>query len=150
MSSSHLLPTCLGTCESLNESRTCELGSFEGHAAFLLFPASVSRRSSQGTCLWISLRRNRVQYCQTSDSIEEKHNFYKILSSVMLNLASTTLEKIGSFTVYDSGEMSLSNRPLTLRLQLLESEGIPIAIPRHRCYSTVDSYVYDLLKLAWT
>ena len=63
----------------------------------------------------------------------------------MLNLARLPLKKIGSFTISDSGEMSLSNRPLTVRLPLLETEGIPTNIPRDRCYSTTDSYLRDLL-----
>jgi hypothetical protein len=78
------------------------------------------------------------------DTITQKHNFYRSLSQVMLDLARRPLEKIGSFTVHDSGEISLSNRPLTLRIPLLGSEGIPTNIPRDRCYSTVDSYLHDL------
>ncbi len=41
--------------------------------------------------------------------------------------------------------MSLSNRPLTARLPLLECEDIPTNIPRDRCYTTTDSYLHDLL-----
>lgn len=63
----------------------------------------------------------------------------------MLDLA-CPLEKIGSFTIHNSGEMSLSNRPLTVRLPLLENEGIPTNIARDRCYSTTDSYIRDLLN----
>ncbi|KAJ9644797.1 uncharacterized protein PV06_08292 [Exophiala oligosperma] len=76
---------------------------------------------------------------------EQKLNFYKSLSKIMLNLARCPLPKIGSFTINNSGEISLSNRPLTARLPLLECEGIPTSIPSDRCYSTTDSYIRDLL-----
>lgn len=77
---------------------------------------------------------------------QQKRNLYKHLSRIILNLASRPLDKIGSLTVHDSGEVCLDNRPLTLRLALLENEGIPINIPRDRCYPTTDSYLRDLLN----
>ncbi|KAJ4527924.1 hypothetical protein HRR83_000676 [Exophiala dermatitidis] len=80
------------------------------------------------------------------DTDEQKQNFYKSLSKIMLELARCPLPTIGSFTVHNSGEISLSNRPLTVRLPLFEGEGIPIDIPRDRCYLTTESYVHDLLK----
>lgn len=43
----------------------------------------------------------------------------------MLDLTSQRLEKIGPFTVSNDGETRLSNRLLTARLPLLESENIP-------------------------
>lgn len=76
---------------------------------------------------------------------EQKRNFYRSLSRIMLDLAHISLPKIGSFTIHDSGEMSLSNRPLTMQLPLLESSGIPVSIPRGRTYITTDSYIRDLL-----
>ena len=63
----------------------------------------------------------------------------------MLDLAGHPVTKIGSFTIHDSGKMSLSNRPLTLQLPLLESDGIPTRILRDRTYSTTDTYIRDLL-----
>ena len=80
------------------------------------------------------------------DTDGQKRNFYRSLSRVMLNLARCPLQKIGSFTIHDTGEMSLSNRPLTARLPLFECEGIPTNIPRGRCYSATDSYIRGLLN----
>ncbi len=79
-------------------------------------------------------------------SDEQKRNFYKSLSNIMLDLTSRPLKSIGSFTVNDFGEISLTNRPLIARLPLLESEGVPTNIPRDRTYSTTDSYIRDLLR----
>jgi hypothetical protein len=63
----------------------------------------------------------------------------------MLELASHSFEKIGSLTVLNNGELSLSNRPLTLQLPLLESENILTDIPGNQCYSTTHSYLLRLL-----
>jgi hypothetical protein len=80
------------------------------------------------------------------NSIEQKRSFYKSLSRIFLALARCPLPRIGSFTIQNTGEMCLNNRPLTLRLPLLENEGIPTGIPQDRCYSTTDSYLRALLK----
>jgi hypothetical protein len=63
------------------------------------------------------------------DSKEQTRNFYRNLAKVMLNLACRPKTIIGSLTIYNSGKMSLSNRPLTVRLPLLEHEGISTNIP---------------------
>ncbi|KAJ5714476.1 uncharacterized protein N7483_011657 [Penicillium malachiteum] len=44
-----------------------------------------------------------------------------------------------------SGNLTLSNRLLTLQLQLLENEHIPVDIPRQITHATADSYIHDLL-----
>lgn len=44
------------------------------------------------------------------------------------------------------GSIALCNRPLDLHFQMLENEGIPSGIPRHRTYPEVESYVSDLLS----
>lgn len=80
------------------------------------------------------------------DIDKQKRNFYRSLSKVMLNLVRCPLQKISSFTIDDTGEMSLNNRPLTARLPLFKCEGIPTDIPRGQCYSVTDSYIRDLLK----
>jgi hypothetical protein len=48
--------------------------------------------------------------------------------------------------VNDHGAVSLSNRPLNVRLPLLESEGIPPIIPQNRTYTMTDLYMHDLLR----
>jgi hypothetical protein len=45
----------------------------------------------------------------------------------MLDLAKP-LDRIGSFIVHDSGEVTLGNHPLTKEIARLENEGIPPAI----------------------
>lgn len=74
----------------------------------------------------------------------ERQTFYKSMSKIILDLAQP-LDRIGSFTVNDSGDVTLSNRALTKQMAVLESEGIPGAIPRSTCHTSTYDYVHDLL-----
>ncbi|ERF74114.1 hypothetical protein EPUS_06383 [Endocarpon pusillum Z07020] len=49
------------------------------------------------------------------------------------------------FRIDDDGSLTLQNRPLSLEIQDLENEEIPVDMPRDFTYSTVDSYVADIL-----
>lgn len=71
-------------------------------------------------------------------------NLFKSLSRIILSLGRIPLPRIGSFTIDDAGVISLTNRPLTLRLQYLENEGIP-TMDRERTYTSVEPYQSDLL-----
>jgi hypothetical protein len=62
-----------------------------------------------------------------------------------INSCSHSIAKIGSFTLYENGYLSLSNRPLTLEIQQLENEHIPVDIPRNVTHTTVDSYLNDII-----
>ena len=88
-----------------------------------------------------------------SDSWDEKRddkgrrqNLFKDLSKIILSLARIPLPRIGSFTINDAGVISLTNRPLTLRLQELENEGIPISIAKQDTYTSIEPYIQDLLS----
>ena len=87
-----------------------------------------------------------------SESWEEKRqdkslrtNLFRDLSRIILSLGRIPLARIGSFTLDNTGVLSLTNRPLTLRLQELENGGIPIDIARGNTYTTVEPYILDLL-----
>ena len=97
-----------------------------------------------------------VKYDDTqmlSESWDEKRhdkvrrtNLFRDLSKILISLARVPLPRIGSFTIDDKGSISLTNRPLTLRLQELENEGIPIEISKQDTYTAVEPYVQDLLS----
>ncbi|KAL2256486.1 hypothetical protein VTK26DRAFT_1597 [Humicola hyalothermophila] len=70
---------------------------------------------------------------------------FRDLSRIMLSLAQTRFPKIGSLRLDDHGVVSLTNRPLTLKLHQLENEGISTGIPRDLTYPTTDTYLSDLL-----
>lgn len=74
-----------------------------------------------------------------------RHNLFADLSRIMVSLAKIPQPRIGSFTIDNKGFISLSNRPLTLRLQALENEGIPSNIQRLRTYECTKCYAMDLL-----
>jgi hypothetical protein len=56
----------------------------------------------------------------------QRTNLFRDLSRIMLSLSQLPLPRIGSWTLDSNGILQLSNRPLTLRLQQLENEGISI------------------------
>ncbi|KAJ5779744.1 hypothetical protein N7457_007464 [Penicillium paradoxum] len=68
------------------------------------------------------------------------------LAKIMLSLNRVKLPQIGSLSLDDKGIVQLKNRPLTLRLQTFENEGIP-TIPRNCTYQCVEPYILDLLQL---
>ncbi|EEP81145.1 predicted protein [Uncinocarpus reesii 1704] len=74
-------------------------------------------------------------------------NLFRDLSRIFLSLARHPVPKIGSVTIDNSGFLRFENRPLPLGIQELENEEIPIDIPRDYTYSTVDSYIVDILGL---
>jgi hypothetical protein len=63
----------------------------------------------------------------------------------MLALARVPLLKIGSFLLDENGYFILNNRPLTLGIQQLENEDIPVEMPQNTTHSTIDAYVNDIL-----
>jgi hypothetical protein len=73
-------------------------------------------------------------------------NLFRGLSQVLLTLSHIPLPRIGSFIIDDGGFLRLANRPLTVELQDLENECIPVDIPRDRTYCSVDSYIDDLIS----
>ncbi|KZF21067.1 hypothetical protein L228DRAFT_253632 [Xylona heveae TC161] len=74
-----------------------------------------------------------------------RKNLFRDLSKVMLTMSRIALPKIGSFIIDDNGYLRLANRPLTLMLQDLENENIPVDMPRSQTIASVDSYVNSLL-----
>lgn len=84
---------------------------------------------------WEELRHNQ----------DRRANLFKGLSRIILSLAQSPLPRIGSLTIDDRGILTLSNRPLTLRLHHLENEGVPTNIEKNLTYSTTEAYLLDLL-----
>lgn len=78
-------------------------------------------------------------------SQEKRSNLFRDLSRIMLSLSQLPQPRIGSWTLDSKGILQLTNRPLTLRLQQLENEGIPTDIDRSLTYSATDGYYLDIL-----
>ncbi|KAJ8059608.1 hypothetical protein OCU04_011263 [Sclerotinia nivalis] len=84
---------------------------------------------------------NEFRHCEV-----RKTNLFRDLSRIMLSLSQSPLPRIESWTLDSNGILQLSNRPLTLRLQQLENEGISTNIDRSLTYSATDAYYLDLLS----
>ena len=74
-----------------------------------------------------------------------RRNLFRSLVNILLDLMEVPLPRIGSFTVLDTGEVSLTGRPLTAALASLEAEEISSDMPPGTTYSSAGSYVEDLL-----
>ncbi|KAL4885175.1 hypothetical protein BJY04DRAFT_231781 [Aspergillus karnatakaensis] len=73
-------------------------------------------------------------------------NLFRGMSQIMLSLAQSPSDRIGSLTINNEGIIEHTNRPLTLRLHHLENESVPTSMDRDLTYSTSDSYFMDLLS----
>ncbi|KAF1986312.1 hypothetical protein K402DRAFT_431198 [Aulographum hederae CBS 113979] len=81
-----------------------------------------------------------------SDSLL-RANFFRGLSRIILSLGQVPMSRIRSWTMDESGRLSLKNRPLLCHLQQAENEGIPTGIPRDLVYTTANSFYSDLLAV---
>ncbi|RAK94065.1 hypothetical protein BO79DRAFT_241647 [Aspergillus costaricaensis CBS 115574] len=74
-----------------------------------------------------------------------RQTLFNDLAKITLSLNRIQLPRTGSLTMTNEGVIRLTNRPLTLRLQTFENEGIP-TIPRDSTYESVEPYLLDLLQ----
>ena len=81
---------------------------------------------------------------ESEDAPWRRENLYRDLSRIMIHLAQAQHNHIGSLTVTEAGEIRMANRPLFLRLQWLENEGIETNIAREKTYDSALSYWLDL------
>ena len=80
------------------------------------------------------------------DDPQRRQNFYRGLSRTILSLARVPQHRIGAFRFHDDGTLTLSNRPLTTNVAILENDGAPCCVPRDRTYATTEAYVSDMLS----
>jgi len=77
---------------------------------------------------------------------ELRSNLFRSLSRIILAMTRIHYYRVRSFIIDDQGLLGLENRPLTLEIQDLENDGIPLDTPRGRTFCTVDAYVDTLLS----
>ncbi|KKZ60961.1 hypothetical protein EMCG_04384 [[Emmonsia] crescens] len=75
----------------------------------------------------------------------QAQNLYQSISRIMISLAKVPQPQIGSWTIDDHGQISLSNRPMFCHLHQLENWDIPTDITRSMIYTSTDSFYLDLL-----
>ncbi|KAG6012016.1 hypothetical protein E4U43_007985 [Claviceps pusilla] len=84
---------------------------------------------------------------KTKDNdVRRRQNFFRDYTKIIVSLARVPQPRIGSFRFHSNGTITLSNRPLTTTMAVLENEGTPRCIPRDRTYTNTDSYVSDMLS----
>ncbi|KAM3497600.1 hypothetical protein MY11210_009700 [Beauveria gryllotalpidicola] len=75
-------------------------------------------------------------------------NLFRGLARIAVSINSIPHPRIGSLSLQpDNRTISLTNRPLNLYMHMVENDGVPSGIPRHRTYLEVESYLSDLLSL---
>ena len=73
---------------------------------------------------------------------------FRSISRLILKLAYIPLNCIGSFTFDPNiGTISLTNRPLTSGIAIIENDGASWVMDSDQTYKSVDPYVIDLLTL---
>ncbi|KAL3953719.1 hypothetical protein ACCO45_011675 [Purpureocillium lilacinum] len=82
------------------------------------------------------------QHC---DDPKRRTNMFRGLAGVMTRLAKLPLPRIGSWTIDNEGVLSLTNRPLSIHIHMIENTGIRSGIPRDRTYTSTEQYMLDLL-----
>ncbi|KAK4151607.1 hypothetical protein C8A00DRAFT_45227 [Chaetomidium leptoderma] len=86
-------------------------------------------------------------FSQSADPAK-RQNLFRGISRLILKLARVPLDRIGSFTFDpNTGTISLTNRPLTCCLAIIENDGAPRVMDADQTYESVDPYVADLLTL---
>ncbi|KAJ5720468.1 uncharacterized protein N7483_008402 [Penicillium malachiteum] len=86
-------------------------------------------------------------WLERRDNSEYRQTLFRDLSRILLSLTRISLPAIGSFVVEKDGYLRLKNRPLSVEIQALENDHIPTDMLRDYTYSTVESYIVDLLRM---
>jgi len=63
----------------------------------------------------------------------------------MLSLARVPQARIGSFQFHDNGTVTLTNRPLSCSVMILENDGAPRTMSRDETFVCTDAFVSDML-----
>ncbi|KAE8355183.1 hypothetical protein BDV28DRAFT_129457 [Aspergillus coremiiformis] len=107
------------------------------HSGYLLLEYIEPSRGSMLSNTWTDSQHD----------INLRTNLFHSLSRILLRISQIPLPRIGSFIIDHKGFLVLANRPLSIEIQQLENEQIPTGIQREYTYSTVDSYVADILTM---
>lgn len=69
------------------------------------------------------------------------------IARLTLSLARIPQPRIGAFQFHDDCTVTLSNRPLTCAIMMLENDGTPRTINKSNTYSCTESFVSDMITL---
>ncbi|KAL8367268.1 hypothetical protein RB599_010318 [Gaeumannomyces hyphopodioides] len=74
-----------------------------------------------------------------------RHRLFGGMARIILSLARIPQPRIGSFRFHDDGTISLTNRPFTIVLALLENNGAPRVLQSDTTYTCTEPFVSDML-----
>ncbi|KAE9977793.1 hypothetical protein EG328_001826 [Venturia inaequalis] len=80
------------------------------------------------------------------DPIRQKR-LHQGIAHLMLSLARIPQPRIGAFQFHDNCTVTLSNRPLTCAIMMLENDGTPRNIQRNDTYTCTEPFVSDMITL---
>ena len=72
-------------------------------------------------------------------------NLFRGIARLILSVSRVPLPRIGSFEFQHDGTISLTNRPLSCGMTILENDGAPRVMQRNDTYTCVEPYVSDML-----
>ncbi|OBT60084.1 hypothetical protein VE03_10364 [Pseudogymnoascus sp. 23342-1-I1] len=74
-----------------------------------------------------------------------RRKLFQGMSRIILSLARIPQPRIGSFQFHDDCTVTLTNRPLTCTMAILENEGTPRITQKHDTYACTESFVSDMI-----
>lgn len=77
---------------------------------------------------------------------ERRQRLFRGLARIMLSLARVPQPHIGSFQFHNNGVVTLTNRPLTCAIMMLENDGTPRTIGQHKTFTSVHAFASDMLS----
>ncbi|KAK4033778.1 hypothetical protein C8A01DRAFT_19324 [Parachaetomium inaequale] len=75
-----------------------------------------------------------------------RRNLFRGIARPMISLARIPQPRIGSFRFHDNGTVSLTNRPLSCPITMLENDGTPRTIHTNDTYLCTEPFVADMLR----
>ncbi|KYK57534.1 hypothetical protein DCS_04545 [Drechmeria coniospora] len=79
------------------------------------------------------------------DDEVRRQTLFKGISRIILSLARIPQARIGSFQFNNDSTVTLTNRPLSCSMMILENDGAPRTMQREDTYSCTDAFVSDTL-----
>ncbi|KAK7428361.1 hypothetical protein QQZ08_005118 [Neonectria magnoliae] len=127
---------------------------------FIGYPALLSRYTSHPTTHRLSAAYMLLEHVgsDTSQMLSitwEKHRsdparrqrLFRGISRLMLSLARIPQPQISSFRFHRDGTVTLTNRPLSCSMMILENEGTPRTMERNNVYLSTEPFIADLFTL---
>ncbi|KAK7398606.1 hypothetical protein QQX98_012015 [Neonectria punicea] len=124
---------------------------------FVGYPALLSRYTSHPTTYCLSTAYMLLEHVgsDTSQMLSitwgkhrsdpaRRQRLFRGISRLMLSLARIPQPQISSFRFHDDGTVTLTNRPLTCSMMILENDGTPRTVERSNVYLSTEPFIADL------